>query len=79
MTTKKATHADTQEAPTPGGTQDAKTSAAVATTEQPAVVSATQAPAPRDEHTGKGGLYTVKNGQRVLEQRTAPEPEKAKA
>lgn len=39
----------------------------------PAAPAATQAqPLARDAHTGKGGHYEIRNGQRVLVQRTKP-------
>lgn len=42
---------------------------------------ATPAPAaraPRDAHTGQGGHYAWRDGQRVLVQRTQPRPQERK-
>ena len=79
--TKKATHADTTETQAQTApaqvAQDAQTSAPTAAASATPVVPAAQAPAPRDEHTGKGGLYTVKDGVRRLVERTEPEQAQA--
>ena len=85
MTTKKATHANTEpntEAQAQGNTQvESPAQQASATTSTDgavtAVVHAPQTPTPPDEHHGKGGLYDMVNGERVLLQRTEPEQAKA--
>lgn len=76
MTTKKATHASTDpatEAQTQSGAQAKQQTPFTATDgDGAAVVHASQAPTSLDidEHSGKGGFYSVVNGQRVLQQRT---------
>ena len=71
---KKATHAANQETQTQAThAQDAQASATTAAADATPVVSAATATPSRDEHTGKGGLYSRKNGVRQLKQRTEPE------
>ena len=76
--TKKAIHADNQETQAQAThAQDAQASATAAAADATPVVPTAQATAPRDEHTGKGGLYTVKDGVRQLVERTEPEQAQA--
>ena len=67
-------HVKTPPAQTPAGTDQAQ-DAAPAPTGAPdaALVQPAQAGTPQDEHHGRGGMYTVVNGQRALIHRTQAE------
>ena len=77
MTNKKATHAAAEAstenkalAPTSDSAQVTQTPSATAVSETAPVVSTPAASAPRDPDTGRGGLYTMKDGVRQLVERT---------
>lgn len=76
---KKATHVQAASQPQAQATAPADSAVAIDTT---AVVRASTAESPepiqpvktpRDEHHGQGGHYEIRDGQRVLVQRTEPQ------
>ena len=66
----KATDTPAQEAATQAASAAADTGAT------PVVQPAQATPRTPDEHHGKGGLYTMKDGRRVLVEQTQPETAK---